>query len=93
MPVHVRASLLKAINNWDETALHDHLRAHRRSVWISGNSATAEAKGANANHITTVVHSNYFTIIFLSEDGADLSNTPIVASEIGQHLFKIFRVW
>jgi putative transposase len=27
MPVHVRASLLKAINGWDETELHDHLRA------------------------------------------------------------------
>ena len=26
--VHVRASLLKEINGWDETALHDHLRAH-----------------------------------------------------------------
>ena len=28
MAVHVRAALLKEINDWDETALHDHLRAH-----------------------------------------------------------------
>jgi putative transposase len=28
MAVHVRAGLLKEFNGWDETALHDHLRAH-----------------------------------------------------------------
>ncbi len=28
MAVHVRAALLKELNGWDETALHDHLRAH-----------------------------------------------------------------
>jgi putative transposase len=28
MAVHVRATLLMEINGWDETALHDHLRAH-----------------------------------------------------------------
>nr|WP_323174412.1 hypothetical protein [Natrialba sp. PRR66] len=28
MALHVRACLLKEINGWDETALHDHLRAH-----------------------------------------------------------------
>ena len=28
MVVHVRAALLKEINGWDETALHDHLRAN-----------------------------------------------------------------
>nr|WP_239640955.1 transposase [Natrialba taiwanensis] len=27
MAIHVRASLLKKINGWDETALHDHLQA------------------------------------------------------------------
>jgi putative transposase len=27
MAIHVRAALLKEINGWDETALHDHLRA------------------------------------------------------------------
>ena len=28
MAIHVRATLLMEINGWDETALHDHLRAH-----------------------------------------------------------------
>jgi putative transposase len=28
MAIHVRAALLKQINGWDETALHDHLRTH-----------------------------------------------------------------
>ncbi len=28
MAVHVRAGLLKEINDWDETALYDYLRAH-----------------------------------------------------------------
>ncbi len=28
MAIHVRASLVKEINGWDETALHDHLRAN-----------------------------------------------------------------
>ncbi len=35
MTTHVRASLLKDINGWDETALHDYLRAYpslRRSL-------------------------------------------------------------
>lgn len=26
--IHIRASLLKEVNSWDDTALHDHLRAH-----------------------------------------------------------------